>query len=399
MKLIPKYQKAGKLNIEWIKDKDINGNVGYRNIKTGQFRSTLSKSVEEKQKDLNKRNKAALLTYSSQKAKFDRTQAHRRNYSDETMKKVLKVPQLVSNKQGIMSNTSIQQKAPNEDSTQIDNTFEDLIIGDKLFKLSKGISKLSNNILDYKAIKGFNSRYNYGYNIKPTIIFDNNKLDKVYNHLIKQHNTFTRGVDPLEAIKWGRFPKNTNLEDAASYSLTHIPKATATNNAALKSSENALYTSNSIGLSQRYTNGNGYIGILERSTLPLNSFTNRRQALKAADFTFEPIPDNILSSTTDFPKQFMYAKSANAHSRNAYRIGNKWYKPLFNKVQSNQIVRGNAGTFPIPQSNRTDANFRHYLFVGNIGEQPLKLKVLFPYKGNKSISDFDYTSVGFTKKK
>lgn len=399
MKLIPKYQKARKLNIEWIKDKDVNGNVGYRNIKTGQFRSTLSKSVEEKQKDLNKRNKAALLTYSSQKAKFDRTQAHRRNHSDETMKKVLKVPQLVSNKQGTMSNTSIQQNAPNEDSAQIDNTFEDLIIGDKLFKLSKGISKLSNNILDYKAIKGFNNRYNYGYNIKPTIIFDNNKLDKVYNHLIKQHNTFTRGVDPSEAIKWGRFPKNTNLEDAASYSLTHIPKATANNNAALKSSENALYTSNSIGLSQRYTNGNGYIGILERPTLPLNSFTNRRQALKAADFTFEPIPDNILSSTTDFPKQFMYAKSASVHSGNAYRIGNKWYKPLFNKVQSDQIVRGNTGTFPIPQSNMTDANFRHYLFVGNIGEQPLKLKALFPYKGNKSTSDFDYTSVGFTKKK
>ena len=152
MKLIPKYQKAGKLNIEWIKDKDINGNVGYRNIKTGQFRSTLPKSVEEKQKDLNKRNKAALLTYSSQKAKFDRTQAHRRNHSDETMKKVLKVPQLVSNKQGIMSNTSIQQNAPNEDSSQIDNTFENFIVGDKLFRLGtavgkEALSKLRNYIL------------------------------------------------------------------------------------------------------------------------------------------------------------------------------------------------------------------------------------------------------------
>ncbi len=266
----------------------------------------------------------------------------------------------------------------------------------KLGKLSK---KLSNNILDYRALKGFNNRYNYGYNIKPTIIFDSNKLDKAYNHIIKQHNTFTRGVDPSEAIKLGRFPMNTNLEDAARYSLTHVPKATATNNAALKSTENALYTSNSIGLSQRYTNGNGYIGILERPTLPLNSFANRRQALKAADFTFEPIPDNMFSSTTDFPKQYMYAKPASAHSRNAYKIGNKWYKPLFDKVQSNQIVRGNAGTFPIPQSNMTDANFRHYLFVSNVGDQPLTLKAIFPYKGNRSMSDFDYTSVGFTKKK
>lgn len=156
MKLIPKYQKARKFSIEWIKDKDVNGNVGYRNIKTGQFRSTLPKSVEEKQKDLNKRNKAALLTYSSQKAKFDRTQAHRRNHSDETIKKVLKVPQLVSNKQGIMSNTSIQQNAPNEDSAQIDNTFENFIVGDKLFRLSAGVgklalSKIGNGILAHKA--------------------------------------------------------------------------------------------------------------------------------------------------------------------------------------------------------------------------------------------------------
>lgn len=156
MKLIPKYQKADKFNIEWIKDKDINGNVGYRNIKTGQFRSTLPKSVEEKQKDLNKRNKAALLTYSSQKAKFDRTQAHRRNHSDETMKKVVKVPQLVANKQGIMSNTSIQQNAPNEDSAQVDNTFENFIVGDKLFRLSAGVgklvlSKIGNGTLAHKA--------------------------------------------------------------------------------------------------------------------------------------------------------------------------------------------------------------------------------------------------------
>ena len=266
----------------------------------------------------------------------------------------------------------------------------------KLGKLSK---KLGNNILDYKAIKAFNNRYNYGYNIKPTIVLDNNKLDKVYNHIIQQHNTFVRGVDPSEAIKWGRFPKNISLEEAARYSLTHVPKTTATNNAALRSTENALYTSNSIGLAQRYTNGNGYIGILERQTMPLESFSNRRQALKAADFTFEPIPDNMFSFTTDFPKQFKYAKKARAHSKNAYQIGNKWFKPLYNRVQSNQVVRGNAGTFPVPSTNMTDPNFRHYLFVDNIGAQPLKLKTMFPYKGNSSISDFDYTSVGFTKKK
>ncbi len=92
-------------------------------------------------------------------------------------------------------------------------------------------------------------------------------------------------------------------------------------------------------------------------------------------------------------------EKASAHSKNAYQIGNKWFKPLYNRVQSNQVVRGNAGTFPVPSTNMTDPNFRHYLFVDNIGVQPLKLKTMFPYKGNSSISDFDYTSVGFTKKK
>ena len=266
-------------------------------------------------------------------------------------------------------------------------------------KAGKAFKKLGNNVLDYKALKTFNNRYGYNYNIKPTIVFDNNKLDKVYNHIIKQHNTFARGVDPYEAIKWGRFPKNSNIEEIARYSLTHIPKRTATNVGGLIADENALYTSNSIGLAQKYTNGNGYIGILERPTLPLNSFGSRRQALKAADFTFEPIPDNIYSSTTDFPKQYMYAKPASRYSKNAYNINGKWYKPLFDKVKSNQVVRGNAGTFPIRQTNMTDKNFRHYLFVGDVGEQPLQLKYMRPYKNKTSMSDFDYTSIGFTKKK
>lgn len=55
-----------------------------------------------------------------------------------------------------MSNTSIQQNAPNEDSAQIDNTFENFIVGDKLFRLSAGVgklalSKIGNGILAHKA--------------------------------------------------------------------------------------------------------------------------------------------------------------------------------------------------------------------------------------------------------
>lgn len=33
--------------VTWIKDRDINGNYGYRNIKTGEFRTTLPNSKEE----------------------------------------------------------------------------------------------------------------------------------------------------------------------------------------------------------------------------------------------------------------------------------------------------------------------------------------------------------------
>lgn len=55
-----------------------------------------------------------------------------------------------------MSNTSTQQKAPNEDSAQIDNTFENLIVGDKLFRLGTGVgkialSKIGNGTLAHKA--------------------------------------------------------------------------------------------------------------------------------------------------------------------------------------------------------------------------------------------------------
>lgn len=35
MKWIPKYKKAGAINAQWVRDRDVNGNWGYRNLKTG----------------------------------------------------------------------------------------------------------------------------------------------------------------------------------------------------------------------------------------------------------------------------------------------------------------------------------------------------------------------------
>ena len=94
------------------------------------------------------------------------------------------------------------------------------------------------------------SRYQYNLiNPKNSIIFNDSKLDRLFNHIVESHNTFTRGVDPYEAVKFGRFPEGSDVEEVARYSLTHIPVPTATNDAGLLPGEAALYTSNSIGLS------------------------------------------------------------------------------------------------------------------------------------------------------
>lgn len=263
----------------------------------------------------------------------------------------------------------------------------------------KDISQIYNNVHDYSAAKQFIQRYEYPYKIKPSIIFDNQKLDKLYNRLIHQHNTFARGVDPYEAIAFGRFPAGTNPEDAARYSLTHIPKATMNNTGGLVGEENALYTSNSLGLAQAYTNGNGYIGIVQRPIKPMSMFNTRRKALYENDFQFQPIPGNILSSTTDFPKSFKYAHKTSHRSKNAYRYGVSYYAPNYPRINNGSVVRANAGAFPIPNTNRTDKDFRHYLFVGNEGDQPVDLLYMYPWKGDAKMSDYNYTSVGFSHKK
>lgn len=269
-------------------------------------------------------------------------------------------------------------------------------LGSKVINKASG---LYDNYLDLLSLRKFLSRYQYNY-IKPktSIIFNSPKLDKVFNHIVDTHNTFTRGVDPYEAIKFGRFPKNSNIEEVAKYSLTHIPAPTATNTGGLLPGEAALYTSNSIGLAQRYTNGNGYIGILRR---PIKyGFKTRRDFLHGNDFRFNPIPNNRFSITTDFPKDFRpwTIKQPRVSSRNPRKYSGRIPRYILTPQNSFQ-VRANAGALPIKNTNRTDDHFRHYLFVGNPGEQPLQLIRMYPYKGFKGISDHDYTSIGLSHKK
>lgn len=144
MKLIPKYKHAGSLNKEWVRDRDINGNWGYRNFKTGQFRTTLPNSQEEKKQEQTKKNNAVLKTYSANKAKFDESyESRRRNHSDETVKKVVAKPVITIDNKGNANTSYSSQLAPGEDSAQLNTTIEEQIPIIKGFNLIGGLGKLA----------------------------------------------------------------------------------------------------------------------------------------------------------------------------------------------------------------------------------------------------------------
>lgn len=142
--------------IIWIKDRDINGNYGFRNVITGQFRRSLDENK--------KYNQAVLKSYSSKKAKFDDTQSKIRNHSDERIKKHVNIPKIYMDKNGRSHQTTVKSLAPNEDSAKIDNTIEGLFVGDKVFKLGSGILKLglaktNNNFIGNWARNSLDNQY------------------------------------------------------------------------------------------------------------------------------------------------------------------------------------------------------------------------------------------------
>ena len=143
MKWIPKYQKAGKFNIEWIKDKDVNGNIGYRNIKTGQFRATIPNSQEERQQEQRKNNIAVLKQYSADSVKYNRERATRKNHSDESVKKVISKPSLVMRNNGKITIVRSKELAPGEDSAKLNTTIEEQIPMFKGLNLVTGLGKLA----------------------------------------------------------------------------------------------------------------------------------------------------------------------------------------------------------------------------------------------------------------
>lgn len=143
MKWIPKYQKAGSINKEWVRDRDVNGNWGYRNFKTGQFRATVPNSQEERQQEQRKNNTAALKQYSADSVKYNHERATRKNHSDETVKKVISKPSLVMRNNGKTTIVRSKELAPGEDSAKLNTTIEEQIPMFKGLNLVTGLGKLA----------------------------------------------------------------------------------------------------------------------------------------------------------------------------------------------------------------------------------------------------------------
>lgn len=142
--------------ITWIKDRDINGNYGYRNTKTGEFRTTLPNSKEQNKQNQTRLNKAILRAHSHKLQNYENNDANRRNHSDEVIKKTVNVPYLRADKQGNFQEGTVKTLAPGEDSSKINSTLEGLFIGDKVFRLGSGLTKIAlaktgNNYLSHWA--------------------------------------------------------------------------------------------------------------------------------------------------------------------------------------------------------------------------------------------------------
>lgn len=134
----------------WIPSRGVNGEYGYLNTETGEFRTTLPNSREEKQKEQQKQRKAALITHSARQAKYERTDAKRRNHSDETVKKQVSVPIMTMNPDGTFANNYVQQMAPNESSLSTHDPIAEFYIGTKA--LNPVFNNL-NNVVNYTKNK------------------------------------------------------------------------------------------------------------------------------------------------------------------------------------------------------------------------------------------------------
>ncbi len=116
----------------WIKGRGISGEYGFINTKTGEFRTTLPNSVQEKKQEISKQRKAALRMHSARQAKFEEGDGKRRNHSDETIKKTINIPIITMNPNRTFSNNYINSLAPAESSLSTEDPITEFYIGNKI---------------------------------------------------------------------------------------------------------------------------------------------------------------------------------------------------------------------------------------------------------------------------
>lgn len=265
---------------------------------------------------------------------------------------------------------------------------------------------LASNVIDYRNLKNFINRYGYNeYNPKLGLIFNDDKLDRLTNQLIRQHNTFTRGASVSEARQYYGIPNTWTDEEVAKHILTtpHVPNAN--NSGGNAAGLPVLYTSNSLDLAKTYADGNGYVGILQR---PLIWNPDRTKRLWMNDFRFskqnQAAPNYY--TTTDEPTFLSKHKALSTLQRTPALKGLVGFK-IRNKPQG--IYPSTPPTFLDANANTgsewvnlfKDNNFRHYLWFMDEEAPKLNLVKMFPYNKPEGISsvDFAVSSTGFSKKK
>lgn len=168
-------------SVKWIPYRGVNGEYGWLNLKTNKFQTN-------KPDELSKQRKAALVTHSAKQAKYERTDAKRRNHSDETVKKSVSVPIMTMNPDGTFTNNYVQQMAPSESSLSTHDPIAEFYIGTK-------------------ALNPVFNLLGKGYTYGMARIGDNYARGKIIsNELNKSLQNLNSPVIPLN-IGWG--PKQT----------------------------------------------------------------------------------------------------------------------------------------------------------------------------------------------
>ncbi len=208
---------------EWIPSRGTSGEYEYVNTKTGQFRTTLPNSKEEKTQNVEKSKKAALVTHSARQAKFNRTQAKRRNHSDETVKKINNIPIINVNKDGTFTNNYVRQMALSESSTKVYTPVEEFILANTalnpIFKLAGrgveyGFAKYgTQQMKNWGRSRIFNRELNKNINKTNLTIPRINYTTLNYNPITKQQSNITHKNNYTENLikLLGKGKDNKNL--------------------------------------------------------------------------------------------------------------------------------------------------------------------------------------------